>query len=184
MNFLAISGSLRSASSNSALLRATARLATPDTSIEVFLGLGELPLFNPDIETTNPRPVAKLRSQILAADALIIASPEYAHGITGALKNALDWMVGSEAFVNKPIALFNAAPRATHAYAALREVVTMMSARVVNESSIVLPVGGSGLDEEGIYADPDMSVSIRAALRALSHAVAELREHEQFATSS
>ena len=184
MNFLAISGSLRSASLNSALLRATARLATPDTSIEVFRGLGELPLFNPDIETTNPQPVAKLRAQIIAADALIIASPEYAHGIAGTLKNALDWMVGSGAFANKPIALFNAAPRAAHAYASLREVVTTMSARVVNESSIVLPVSGCWLDEEGIYADPDMSVSIRAALRALSHAVAELREHEQFATSS
>ena len=183
LNFLAISGSLRAESLNSALLRATARLAPESISVRVFQDLGDLPLFNPDIESTNPEPVAKLRSQIIAADALIIASPEYAHGITGALKNALDWMVGSEAFVNKPIALFNAAPRAIHAYASLREVVTMMSARVVNESSIIVPVSGSKLDEDGIYADPDISVSIRAALRTLSHAAVKFRGHEQFATN-
>lgn len=183
MNFLAISGSLRAASLNSALLRATARLAPEGMSVRVFEGLGDLPLFNPDIENTDPIGVAKLKMQIAAADALIIASPEYAHGITGALKNALDWLVSSEAFVNKPVALFNAAPRAVHAYASLREIVTMMSAHVVNESSIVLPVSGSKLDEDGIYADPDMSASIRSALQSLSNAVVEFRGHEQYETN-
>lgn len=176
MNFLAISGSLRAASLNSALLRATARLAPPGISVQLFTGLGALPLFNPDIEATDPLPVAALRSRIIAADALIIASPEYAHGITGVLKNALDWLVGSEAFVNKPVALFNASPLSVHADAALREVVGMMSARVVDESSIVLPVRGSKLDEDGIYAEPNMSASIRAALLALSRSVAGLTD--------
>lgn len=105
MKILAISGSLRAASLNSALLRAIARLAPPDISVQLFADLGDLPLFNPDIEATDPPVVARFRAQLLAADAVLIASPEYAHGITGAMKNALDWMVGSQVFVNKPVAL-------------------------------------------------------------------------------
>jgi chromate reductase len=178
MNFLAISGSLRAASLNSTLLRATARLAPPGISVQLFQGLGDLPLFNPDIEETDPIPVAILRSRIIVADALIIASPEYAHGITGVLKNALDWLVSSEAFVNKPVALFNASPLSVHAHASLKEVVTVMSASVVDESSIALPVRGSRLDEDGIYNEPNMSASIREALHALAHAV-EIFRNEQ-----
>src|SRR3569832_2498340 len=117
MKILAISGSLRAASLNSALLRAVARLAPADFSVVLSRSLGDLPLFNPDIEATDPLPVANLRTQILSADALLIASPEYAHGVTGVMKNALDWMVGCEAFVHKPVALLNASPRAVHAQA-------------------------------------------------------------------
>ena len=179
MNFLAISGSLRAASLNSALLRATARLAPPGIAVQLFQGLGELPLFNPDIEDTDPLSVAILRSQIIAADALIIASPEYAHGITGVLKNALDWLVSSEAFVNKPVALFNASPLSVHAHTSLREIVTVMSARVVDESSIALPVRGSKLDEQGIYAESNMSAAIHEALLALSRSVAAFRNDER-----
>ena len=178
MNFLAISGSLRAASLNSALLRATARLAPPGISVQLFQGLGDLPLFNPDIEETDPLSVATLRNQIIAADALIIASPEYAHGITGVLKNALDWLVSSEAFINKPVALFNASPLSVHAHASLREVVTVMSARVVDESSIALPVRGSRLDEDGIYDEPNMSASIREALLALARAATTFRDEQ------
>jgi chromate reductase len=178
MNFLAISGSLRAVSLNSALLRATARLAPPGISVQLFRGLGDLPLFNPDIEETDPLSVATLRNQIIAADALIIASPEYAHGITGVLKNALDWLVSSEAFINKPVALFNASPLSVHAHASLREIVTVMSARVVDESSIALPVRGSGLDEDGIYDEPNMSAFIREALLALARAATTFRDEQ------
>jgi chromate reductase, NAD(P)H dehydrogenase (quinone) len=178
MNFLAISGSLRAASLNSALLRATARLAPPGISVQLFQRLGDFPLFNPDIEETDPFPVATLRNQIIAADALIIASPEYAHGITGVLKNALDWLVSSEAFINKPVALFNASPLSVHAHASLREVVTVMSAHVVDESSIVLPVRGSRLDEDGIYDEPNMSASIRVALLALARAATTFSDEQ------
>ncbi len=172
MKFLAICGSLRAASHNSALLRAMARLAPAATSIELYRGLGDLPLFNPDIEASDPAPVAALRARIIAADALLIASPEYAHGITGAMKNALDWMVGCEAFVHKPVALLNASPRATHAQASLREIVTMMSAQVVEEASVTVPVLGSGLSEEQIAAHPEISALLRAVLAALRAAVA------------
>ena len=176
MNILAISGSLRAASNNTALLRAVARLAPPGIVVELFDDLGNLPLFNPDIENAEIPVVARFRRQLIAADAVIIASPEYAHGVTGSMKNALDWMVGCEAFVNKPVALLNASPRAVHAQASLRETITVMSAIVVEESSITVPVLGAGLDEEGIIAHAEISRQLIEALRSLDAAVCRLRQ--------
>jgi chromate reductase len=167
MKILAISGSLRAASLNSALLRAVARLAPADINVVLYRGLGDLPPFNPDIEASDPLPVADLRTQILSADALLIASPEYAHGVTGVMKNALDWMVGCEAFVHKPVALLNASPRVVHAQAALRETITVMSAYIVEEASITVPILGSNLSEDEIVHHPDISASLLAALVAL-----------------
>lgn len=171
MKILAISGSLRKESLNSALLRAVRRIAPPGIEVGLYSGLGELPLFNPDIEANQPEPVANLREQILASDALLIASPEYAHGVTGALKNALDWMVGNETFVYKPVALLNASPRATHAQAALRETIRTMSARLVEEASITVPVLGSGLSEDEIVHHPEIGPALLAALLSLKTAV-------------
>ena len=176
MKILAISGSLRVASNNSALLRAIARLAPPGIVVELFSDLGKLPLFNPDIEATDPPVVARFREQIIAADATIIASPEYAHGVTGSMKNALDWMVGCEAFVNKPVALLNASPRAVHAQASLKETITVMSALIVEESSITVPVLGSGLDEAGIIVHPEISQRLVESLRSLNVAVRQFRK--------
>ncbi len=175
MKILAISGSLRAASLNSALLRSLARLAPADISVDLYRGLGDLPLFNPDIEATAPSPVASLRTQILSADALFIASPEYAHGVTGVMKNALHWMVSCEAFVHKPVALLNASPRAVHAQAALRETLTVMSASIVEEASITVPILGSNLHEDEIVIHPDISASLLAALIALRAAVVAAR---------
>jgi chromate reductase len=175
MKILAISGSLRAASLNSALLRAIARLAPVDISVVLYRGLGDLPLFNPDIAASDPSPVADLRTQIIAADALLIASPEYAHGVTGVMKNALDWMVGCEAFVHKPVALLNASPRAIHAQAALRETVAVMSAHIIEEASITVPILGSNLSEDEIVLHPDISASLYAALVALRAAVVAAR---------
>ena len=171
MKILAISGSLRAASLNSLLLRAVACLAPADISVKLYRGLGSLPLFNPDIEASDPPPVADLRTQILSADALLIASPEYAHGITGVMKNALDWMVSCEAFVHKPVALLNASPRAVHAQAALRETVTVMSACIVEDASITVPILGSNLTEDEIVLHPTISASLLLALVALRAAV-------------
>lgn len=171
MKILAISGSLRKASLNTMLLRAKARLAPPDVAVVLFPDLGDTPLFNPNIETSEPPVVTNFRAQLLAADAVLIASPEYAHGVAGVMKNALDWMVGCEAFVNKPVALLNASPRAIHAYAALKETIAVMSAIVIEEASISVPLLGSGLDEASLMSDPKISGMLIAALEALRCAI-------------
>jgi chromate reductase len=131
VRLLAISGSLRAASLNSALLRAVVALAPSDVCVELYTGLGNLPLFNPDLEIAGSPAVADFYARIVEADGVIIASPEYAHGVTGVIKNALDWKVGSDAFVNKPVALLNASPRATIAQASLKETLTVMSAQIL-----------------------------------------------------
>ena len=172
LTILAISGSLRKASVNTSLLRAVVRLAPADIKVALYRGLGELPLFNPDIESPEPAPVADLRQQIVAADAVLIASPEYAHGVTGVMKNALDWMVGNESFVYKPVALLNASPRASHAQAALRETLVTMSARILEPACITLPLLGAGIDEDGIVDHPQIRLQILTVLDAINAACA------------
>ncbi|MFZ6751291.1 NADPH-dependent FMN reductase [Undibacterium sp. Ren11W] len=167
MKILALPGSLRAASLNSALLRVIARLAPAEISIRQFDGMAHLPLFNPDLEHLNLLPVQSLREAIRAADVLLIASPEYAHGITGVMKNALDWMVSCEVFVNKPVAILNASPRATHADASLREIIKMMSGDIIADASITLAIVGARLDEEGMLADPGITADLRGALAAM-----------------
>lgn len=168
MKVLGISGSLRSASLNSALLRTAARLAPPGLQLTVLGGLGELPLFNPDLEARLPASVTALRRAVDAADALLIASPEYARGVSGTIKNALDWLVSHEGFVGKPVALLNASPRAHHAQAALRETLRTMSAVLVEEASVAIPLLGAGLDEEAMRHAPAVTIPLTRALAVLA----------------
>src|SRR6266496_3093591 len=114
---LAISGSLRRFSSNTTLLEAAARLAPPGVEITLYDGLAELPHFNPDLEGSEPATVVNFRARIKGSDGVLISSPEYAHGVPGALKNALDWIVGSLEFPGKPVALINISPRSTFVHA-------------------------------------------------------------------
>ena len=165
--FLAISGSLRAVSSNTSLLRAAQLLARPPVSIEIYGGLSQLPHFNPDLDVEPlPSAVVDLRAKIKAADGLLISSPEYARGVAGVMKNALDWMVSDMDFAGKPVALYNASPRASHGLAALRLTLETMAARIVDIASITLPLLSSPLDAEGIAADPKLSLMIRNALAA------------------
>ena len=122
MRLLAISGSLRRASTNTAALEALARLAPEGVKVLVYGDLAKLPPFNPDDDVEDrpkPEPVETLRALVGASDAIVIAAPEYAHGVPGVLKNALDWLVASETFAGKPVALINTSPRAFHAQASL-----------------------------------------------------------------
>src|SRR6266487_3525148 len=102
VRILAISGSLRGASSNSALIEAAARLAVDAVEVSIYCGLAELPPFKPDLDGDNPpEAVTRFRARLQACDAVLISSPEYAHGVSGVLKNALDWVVGSGELIDK-----------------------------------------------------------------------------------
>jgi chromate reductase, NAD(P)H dehydrogenase (quinone) len=170
MRVLALSGSLRAVSINSSLLRATARLAPKGVTVNVFSGLGELPLYNPDIERNPPATIVALHNAVAESDAIVFASPEYAHGVTGTIKNALDWLVGFEPFANKLVAVLNTSPRAHHADDALRETLKTMAAVVVESASISVALLGSGLDESGMVATPTISEPVSAALCELQRA--------------
>jgi chromate reductase, NAD(P)H dehydrogenase (quinone) len=173
MRILAICGSLRAHSSNRAALEAARLLAPPPMAITLFEGLATLPYFNPDVEAeAPPAPVLAWREAIGQADALLICSPEYARGVAGVLKNALDWLVGAFEFPDKPVAVINASQRAVHADAALRLTLETMSAQLVAEASITLPLLGRNLDAAGIAADPELAVPLQQALAALQRFIA------------
>jgi chromate reductase len=172
VKLLALSGSLRIASTNTATLETLSRLAPADVEILLYRDLGALPHFNPDGDEAAPPPaVAALRALVGAAAGLIIATPEYAHGVPGALKNALDWLVASEAFPGKPVALINTAPRSFHAQSALRETLATMSARLIPEAFVALPLTGKMVGADDIAANPRFAAALRAALDAFVEAI-------------
>ena len=174
MRILAVSGSLRAASSNTEVLRAAALLAPEGVEVALYERLGGLPHFNPDLDgDAPPAPVRDLRARVRGADALLVCSPEYAHGVPGSLKNALDWMVGSGELMGKLVGLVNAAPRGTHAMASLTETLTVMTAVVPAGAAVAVPLAGRGLDAAGIAADPGLSATLRSALAALVRAMEE-----------
>jgi chromate reductase len=179
MQILAISGSLRAASTNTTLLKVAAALAPKDVSLSVFCGLGNLPHFNPDLDKGPPHAaVAEFRWQLGKSAGVIFSSPEYAHGVPGALKNALDWVIASGELYEKPVALFSASPRAGYAQASLVETLTVMSARIVPEACIVAQLLGKKLDEDGVIAQSDISRAVRSALRAFARAASMYGEHK------
>lgn len=171
MRILAICGSLRAASSNRAALEAAIALAPAGVEIGLYEGLAELPHFNPDQDDDPPPKARALREAVGACDGLLVSSPEYAHGVVGSFKNALDWLVGSLEFPDKPVALINTSPRAGIAQAQMRETLQTMSARIVEAASIDLPLMGRGLDGAGVVADPGLSAALRRALEAFVLAI-------------
>ena len=172
IRILGISGSLRAKSSNTTLLRAAAKLASAkDMSITVYSALGELPHFNPDLEGAEPPSVIQFRESLQNCHGVLISSPEYAHGVPGVLKNALDWIVGSGELVDKPVALLNASPRSTYAQASLRETVTVMSGRLIEEASETVPLLGKNRNEADNVSDQDLSNMIGVSLDAFAKAI-------------
>lgn len=165
---VAVSGSLRSASANTTLLRVAIALAPPDIVLTLYEGVGALPQFNPDIEHEAPPLVGAWRTLLRDCDGVVIACPEYVHGVPGAFKNALDWVVGSTELAGKPVALINASGRAMHCHAALVEIITTMGWNVCEEASPVIPVAGKNYTQTEMLGNPALTAPLRAALRALA----------------
>jgi len=163
---------LRTASSNTAVIRAARALAPPGLEVVLYEGLGELPHFNFDLEGERvPRAASEWRRVVAESDALLISSPEYAHGVPGTLKNALDWLVRSTEFAGKPVTLINCSPRSMHAHASLIEILRTMAARLVPESGVVLPLGAGTAEVAALLGDATLSAAIRETLRVLEQAL-------------
>ena len=172
LEILAISGSLRARSSNTSLLRLAASVAPDDVHVDLYDGLATLPHFNPDDDLDVPPPtVLDLRRRVGAADGLLFCSPEYAHGVPGSLKNALDWLVASVELPGKPVASLNASPMATHAQASLLETLTVMSTRIVREACVTIPVTRGDVDAEGDIASQTIAQVTRDALEAFARGI-------------
>ncbi|MER8577166.1 NAD(P)H-dependent oxidoreductase [Mesorhizobium sp. M1423] len=170
LNILAISGSLRAASTNSALVAALAQNAPPDCHVAVYDGLGRLPIFNPDDEgERTPPQAAALIDAVTVADGVIVSCPEYAHGVPGGLKNALDWLVSRDAAVGKPAMLVHASPRSLFARAALAEIMRTMSFALYEEAALEIGLLGKKPPEvEKILAEPANRLAMRRAVSAFA----------------
>jgi NAD(P)H-dependent FMN reductase len=166
-------GSLRRVSSNTAALLAARELAPSALSLTLYAGLGTLPLFNPDDECGDlPLSVRALREAVGQSDALLIACPEYAHGVPGVLKNLLDWLVGSLEFPGKPVLLINASARGSHhAQDALCEILRTMSARLIAPEPMPVLLPGAGCTVADILASHERCLELTMALSCLKAAI-------------
>src|SRR6187399_3234776 len=136
MKILAIPGSLRENSSSNAILKSVIAMAPQGISIAIYGGVGSLPHFN-DSEVV-PEAVVDFRNQVMRADAVLICTPEYAFGVPGSLKNALDWTVGSGEFVDKPVGLITASSQGEKGHAALLLILTAISSKVVSDATLLI----------------------------------------------
>jgi chromate reductase, NAD(P)H dehydrogenase (quinone) len=172
IHVLAISGSLRQASSNSTLLRIAATVAPAGCEVAIYDGIGDLPHFNPDLDGAEPPAVLDFRARLQGVDGVLISSPEYAHGVPGVIKNALDWIVGSGEFMEKPVALLNASALSRFAHPQLAETLTVMGAYLVPEASPTIPLAGNRVHEETFTVDqPENAAALREAVAALVRAI-------------
>ncbi|HEY5748499.1 MAG TPA: NAD(P)H-dependent oxidoreductase [Chryseolinea sp.] len=178
IKILAIVGSLRATSSNHAVVKHLARLVPNDVDFQIYDGMGKLPLFD-DSETTPPA-VQDLRDQLKAADGVLICTPEYAFGVPGALKNALDWTVSSAELVNKPVALITASTGGEKAHAALLHILEALSARVAGDARLLISFIRAKL-KNGEVSDAD---TLRALTSVLAAIIREAKLYKAEALSS
>ncbi len=173
MHILGISGSLRKASLNSAALRACADLLPPGATMSVF-DLSPIPLYDEDVRQQGlPEPVQRLREQIRAADALLIATPEYNYSIPGVLKNAIDWASRppEQPFADKPVALIGATPGGfgtSRAQYHLRQVFVYLNAHLLNQPEAFISAAPTKFDEQGKLTDAATAEQLRKLLAALA----------------
>jgi NAD(P)H-dependent FMN reductase len=165
---LAVCGSLQKGSANAALLRVAQQRAGADVDVVLDDGLEPLPHFNPDLEEAGPpTEVTAWRRRLAAADAVLIASPEYAHSLPGALKDALDWIVGSGELYGKPVALMSAGTGGgPYAIEALRQTLETQGARVV--ASLGVAGVRSKTDANGEIVDAETLELVGTLLQELT----------------
>lgn len=166
----AIPGSLRAGSSNHTVLKFLGEITPRDIDFTIYENLSLIPPFDPGLDNdTPPASVVELRGTIVAADAVIICTPEYAFGVPGQLKNALDWLVSSSTLVDKPVALITASSSGEYAHPSLLRTLGALSANVVEEACLLVPFIRAKI--VGGILDEGLSIDLKKALDALMKAI-------------
>ncbi|GEM47019.1 NADPH-dependent FMN reductase [Deinococcus cellulosilyticus] len=177
LNILAVSGSLRKASSNSLLVQAIQHLAPAGVAIEVWDDLDALPHFNPDLDVEDaPRieAVQSWREKVKSADGVVLCTPEYAAGVPGSFKNALDWLVGSGDLADRPVAAISASPYPTageHAHTSLMLTLGMLGARVPEGAQLKIGLINRKISPQGEIIDPELKEALKKVLFVLAESV-------------
>lgn len=169
IKILGISGSLRKGSAHHAILSYLASLI-PEVDFCISESIEAIPNFNPDLDQPDsvPHPAVKVfRAEVEAANAVIICTPEYAYGIPGALKNALDWTVSSGSFVDKPVGVITASGLGEHAHASLLLVLQALTAKVEPEAALLIPYFKSKMNAENVIVDEETQIQLKGILEVV-----------------
>jgi NAD(P)H-dependent FMN reductase len=167
LNIMAISGSLRTDSSNTSILKFL-QSTVPQHSFWLYDGLDKLPHFNPVLDTEHaPVEVQSLRKVITEADGIIICTPEYAFGVPGSLKNMLDWTVSSGSLVDKPVALITASSVGESAHASLLKTLEVLTAKIVENGTLLIPFIRAKMNAKNQITDEQTEQDIQNVLKAL-----------------
>jgi chromate reductase, NAD(P)H dehydrogenase (quinone) len=175
IKILAISGSLRSRSSNTRLIRRVAEIAGDLATVDIFADLDRLPHFNPDNEPLDNLIVSDLTQRMRSADGLLVSTPEYAHGLPGTLKNALDWLVGTDAFIEKPFTLFQADDRSIYAPQSLIEILKTMSGLHVETADLTIDLRSHPDRIDEILRSKSSNSQIESSLKIMSQFMLDRR---------
>ena len=177
---LGFAGSLRKGSYNKALLRAAAEQLPADTSLEIF-DLEGIPPFNQDLEGDPPPKVAEFKSKIRAADAILIAAPEYNYSVSGVLKNAIDWAsrpYGDNAFDGKPVAVMSASIGmlgGARGQYHLRQSFVFLNMHPINSPEVMVPFAADKVDGSGNLTDAKSMGFIKDLLESLVSSTRKIR---------
>jgi NAD(P)H-dependent FMN reductase len=172
-HILAISGSTRAASSNLNLINAIAQLAAGTFDITIYDSIARLPIFNPDIDNEKdvPAVVTDFRAQLKAADGVLICTPEYAMGVPGALKNAIDWTVSSSDFSHKPVALITASTSGLKAHDSLMGTLAVIEAKMNDDTQFVISFIKTKVNTANTIADEAILEKVNKMIIALSELI-------------
>ncbi len=158
---IAICGSTKANSSNLKLIYAIAKLAQGKLEISVFRDIASVPHFNPDLDNDTPPPaVAEFRNKLRASDGILICTPEYAMGVPGSLKNAIDWTVSSMEFSQKPTALITASSLGQKGHASLIDTLKIIEAKITDETQLLIPYINAKINTDGDITDVNTSNAI------------------------
>ncbi|KIO77034.1 flavoprotein [Pedobacter lusitanus] len=164
-NIIAISGSTRQNSTNHLLIKAIADLSADIFKLIVFEDLIALPAFNPDESFENtPQKVIAFRALLQNADGVLICTPEYAHGVPGVLKNAIDWTVSSAEFSSKPTVLITAATDGQYAHQSLMGTLKVIEAKNIENLQLLIPYAKTKVSAEGRITEEKTLGEIRALI--------------------
>ena len=169
---IAIPGSTRKFSTHVNLISALADLAAETFEITIYKGIDQLPHFNPDLDNdSSPENVVEFRGLLKKADGILICTPEYAMGVPGTLKNALDWTVSSAEFYRKPVALITASSQGYKGHASLMETLNIMGSNIAAETQLIIPFIKTKINEKGTIIDPLVVTEIKKLIDSFSRIV-------------
>ncbi|HET6993671.1 MAG TPA: NAD(P)H-dependent oxidoreductase [Chitinophagaceae bacterium] len=176
---LAIPGSTRQFSTNLSLVHAIHDLFPDQLDIKIFPGLASIPHFNPDLDTATPPPeVLEFRKQLKEADGILICTPEYAMGVPGTLKNAIDWTVSSMEFSHKPVALITASSSGQKAHYSLLETLKVIESEIPDDSQLLISFVKTKVKGDKIVDDNTLE-QVRKLIASLIKTIDERKDKDR-----